>query len=65
MRLISVLLLCAASIACGGSTPSGRAGAGTPDVPAIQDATKKVWTCEDKTRVLLHSEDGKLHCFKF
>lgn len=26
---------------------------------------EKIWTCADKSRVLLTSEDGKKHCIKF
>jgi len=27
--------------------------------------TEKVWTCADKSRVLLTAEDGTRHCIKF
>jgi len=38
------------------------------DIPAISHHGAEwmpIWTCADKSRVLLTSEDGKKHCIKF
>lgn len=61
--LIGALLLCT-FVACGGSSPSGTPSTRI-DVAPIQDTSTRTWTCIDKTRVLLKSEDGTLHCIKF
>lgn len=33
--------------------------------PFRDRSNQKVWTCADKTRVLLMAEDGSHHCIKF
>lgn len=60
MKTIGLLLL----LLTGCSTQQPPAITAAPDVAAVQDQAKHVWTCVDKSRVLLRAEDGTLHCVK-
>lgn len=68
MRII-IALLCMTFVGCNSSSTNPKAGnpgsSGAPDVPAVQDPVKRIWTCADKTRFLLRAEDNTEHCIKF
>lgn len=42
-------------------------GAGYEEWPkeTCQDHPPQIWTCADKSRILLYAEDGTRHCLKF